>query len=227
MKAADVMTLGAATIRSDASVPEAARLMLQYNISGLPVVDAAGYLVGIITEGDFLRRAETSTERHRPRWLEFLLGPGRLADEYVYSHSLRVDEVMTRQVVTVAEETSVDEIVGLIERHRIKRVPVIRDNRVVGVVSRANLLRGLARLADGVPAATANDLAIREKILAELDTQAWSQRAPIDVVVRNGIVQLWGPVYDERVAQALRVAAENVPGVRGVEVTILPLMKPI
>jgi CBS domain-containing protein len=222
MKAADVMTLGAATIRSDASVPEAARLMLQYNISGLPVVDAAGHLVGIITEGDFLRRAETSTGRHRPRWLEFLLGPGRLADEYVYSHSLRVDEVMTRQVVTVAEETSVDEIVGLIERHRIKRVPVIRDNRVVGVVSRANLLRGLAHLADEAPAATANDLAIREQILAELDTQAWGHRAPIDVGVRNGIVQLWGPVYDERVAQALRVAAENVPGVRGVEVSILP-----
>ena len=221
MKAADVMTLGAATIRSDASVPEAARVMLQYNISGLPVVDAARHLVGIITEGDFLRRAETSTGRHRPRWLEFLLGPGRLADEYVHSHSLRVDEVMTRQVVTVAEETPVDEIVRLMERHRIKRVPVIRDDRVVGVVSRANLLRGLARLADEAPAATANDLAIREKILAELDTQAWGQHAPIDVVVRNGIVQLWGPVYDERVAQALRVAAENVPGVRGVEVTTL------
>ena len=222
MKAADVMTFGAATIRSDASVPEAARVMLQYNVSGLPVVDAAGHLVGIITEGDFLRRAETSTERHRPRWLEFLLGPGRLADEYVYSHSLRVDEVMTRQVVAVTEETSVDEIVRLIERHRIKRVPVIRDNRVVGVVSRANLLRGLARLADEAPAATANDLAIREQILAELDTQAWGQHAPIDIVVRDGVVQVWGPVYDERVAQALRVAAENVPGVKGVEVTILP-----
>jgi CBS domain-containing protein len=222
MKAADVMTLGAATIRSDASVPEAARQMLQYGISGLPVVDAADNVVGIITEGDFLRRTETSTGRHRPRWLEFLLGPGRLADEYVHTHSRKVEEVMTRQVVTVAEETPVDEIVRLMEQYRIKRVPVIRDNKVVGIVSRANLLRGLARLADEAPAATANDLAIREQILAELDTQAWGHRAPIDVVVRNGIVQLWGPVYDERVAQALRVAAENVPGVRSVEVTTLP-----
>ena len=222
MKAADVMTLGAVTIRSDAAVSEAARLMLQYAISGLPVVDAAGRLVGIITEGDFLRRTETGTGQHRPRWLEFLLGPGRLADEYVHSHGRRVEEVMTRQVVTVAEETSVDEIVRLMERHRIKRVPVVRDNSVVGIVSRANLVRGLARLADEAPAATANDLAIREQILAKLVTQPWGRRAPIDVVVRNGIVQLWGPVYDERVAQALRVAAENVPGVKGVEVTTLP-----
>ena len=146
MKASDVMTVGAATIRSDASVPEAARLMLQYAISGLPVVDDAGHLVGIITEGDFLRRTETGTGRpHRPRWLEFLLGPGRLADEYVHSHSRKVEEVMTRQVVTVAEETPVEEIARLMERHRIKRVPVMRDDRVVGIVSRANLLRGLAR----------------------------------------------------------------------------------
>ena len=129
---------------------------------------------------------------------------------------------MTRQVVTVAEETPVDEIARLMERHRIKRVPVIRDDRVVGIVSQANLLRGLARLADEAPAATANDLAIREQILAELDAQAWGRRAPFDVLVRNGIVQLWGPVADERVAQALRVAAENVPGVKGVEVTTLP-----
>jgi CBS domain-containing protein len=197
--------------------------MLQYAISGLPVVGATGHLVGIITEGDFLRRPETGTgRRHRPRWLEFLLGPRRLADEYVHSHSRKVEEVMTREVVTVAEETPVGEIARLMERHRIKRVPVIRDNRVVGIVSRANLLRGLARLADEAPTATANDLALREQILAELDAQAWGRRAPIDIVVRNGIVQLWGPVSDERVAQALRVAAENVPGVKSVEVTTLP-----
>jgi CBS domain-containing protein len=197
--------------------------MLQYAISGLPVVGDTGHLVGIVTEGDFLRRPEVGTERrHRPRWLEFLLGPGRLADEYVHSHSRKVEEVMTREVVTVAEETPVGEIARLMERHRIKRVPVIRDHRVVGIVSRANLLRGLARLADEAPAATANDLALREQILAELDAQAWGRRAPIDVIVRNGIVQLWDPVSDERVAQALRVAAENVPGVKGVVVTTLP-----
>jgi CBS domain-containing protein len=222
MRAIDVMTLGAVTVRDEASVPEAARLMLQYGISGLPVVDAASRLVGFITEGDFLRHIETETGRQRPRWFEFLLSPGRLADEYVHSHSRKVREVMTRQVVTVAEETPVDEIVRLMERHPIKRVPVIRDNKVVGIVSRANLLRGFARQPDEAPTATADDLAIREQIVDELISQAWGAHAPIDIVVRNGIVQLWGPVYDERVARALRLVAENVPGVRGVEVTTLP-----
>ena len=169
MKAADVMTVGAATIGHDASISEAARLMLQYRqISGLPVVDAAGHLVGIITEGDFLRHVDAGNERRRPRWFELLLSPGRLADEYVHSHSRRVEEVMTRHVVTVVGETPVHEIVRLMELHRVKRVPVIRDNRVVGIVSRANLLRGLARLPDAAPTGTANDLAIREQIVTEL-----------------------------------------------------------
>ena len=135
---------------------------------------------------------------------------------------MKASDVMTVGAATIRSDASVPEAARLMERHRIKRVPVTRDNRVVGIVSRANLLRGLARLADQVPAATANDLAIREQILVELDAQAWGRRAPIDVTVRNGIVQLWGPVADERVAQALRVAAENLPGVKGVEVTTLP-----
>jgi CBS-domain-containing membrane protein len=226
MKAADVMTIGAATIRYDASVQEAARLMLQYGISGLPVVDAAGHLVGIITDGDFLRHIETGAAPRRPRWFEFLLSPGRLADEYAHSHGRRVDELMTRQVVTVAEEAPLDEIVQLMERHFIKRVPVVRDNRVVGIVSRANLLHGLARKPDETHAVTANDLSIRKQIVSELVRQTWGDHAPIDIDVRDGIVQIWGPVYDERVARALRVTAENVPGVRGVEVTTLPVKAP-
>ena len=129
---------------------------------------------------------------------------------------------MTRQVITVAEETPVDEIARLMERHFIKRVPVTRDNKIVGIVSRANLVRELARQPDEAPTATANDLAIREQIVTELVSQSWGEHAPIDISVRDGIVQLWGPVYDKRVAQALRVAAENVPGVKGVEVTTLP-----
>ena len=168
MKAADVMTLGAVTIRCDALVREAAQLMLQYGISGLPVMDATDHLVGIITEGDFLRRIETDTGRQRPRWFEFLLSPGQLADEYIHSHSRRVEEVMTRRVMTIAEDTPVTEIVRMMERHRIKRVPVTRDNRVVGIVSRANLLRALARQPDEAPTNTANDLAIREQIITEL-----------------------------------------------------------
>jgi CBS domain-containing protein len=222
MKAADVMTFGAATIRENASISEAAHLMLQYWISGLPVVGAGGHLVGIITEGDFLRRIGTGAQHRRPRWLELMVSPGQLADEYVHARSRRVGEVMTKDVVSVVEETPVEEIARLMERHRIKRVPVVRENKVVGIVSRANLIREVARSPDEQRDDRASDLAIRKQILDELISQRWGDRAPVDIDVRDGMVQIWGPVYDERVAQALRVAAENVPGVRHVEVTILP-----
>jgi predicted transcriptional regulator len=194
--------------------------MLQYGISGLPVVDSAGHLVGIITEGDFLRHLEADNRRQGPRWLEFLLSPGRIAEEYVRSHGRRVEDAMTRQVVTASEETPIGEVVRLMEQRRIKRVPVMRDKEIVGIVSRANLLRAFAHQPD--QPASADDVAIRAQIVAELMKHRWGDRAPIDIIVRNGIVELWGPVYDERVARALGVAAENVPGVRGVEVTALP-----
>lgn len=226
MKAADVMTLGTATIRSDASVPEAARLMLERGISGLPVVDLRGDLVGIITEGDFLRRAEAGLERRRPRWLELTLGPGRLAEEYVHSHGRKVEEVMTREVVTVAEDTPVDEIVRLMEQRRIKRVPVLHDNRIVGIVSRANLVRALAQVAGEVPPPHGNDRGIRKRILNELQREAWAESARINVLVRNGMVQLWGTITDERQRQASRVAAENVAGAKWVE-DYLVLVEPV
>lgn len=216
MKAVDVMSLGAATIRSDASVAEAARLMLEYRISGLPVVDADGNLVGIVTEGDFLRRPEAGTERRRPRWLELFVGSERLADEYVHSHSRKVEDVMTRTVVTATEDTPVEEVIELMERHRIKRVPVVRDRKIIGIVSRANFLRAVARLADEAPAFSASDEEIRKKIMTELDSQAWGKDASINVFVRNGIVHLSGIIFDQRKRQAWRVAAENVPGVKSV-----------
>lgn len=217
MKAVDVMSIGAATIRSDASVAEAARLMLEYRISGLPVVDAGGDLVGIVTEGDFLRRPETGIERRRPRWLELLIGSERLADEYVRSHSRMVADAMTRPVITVAENTPIEEVVDLMERHHIKRIPVVRDRKVVGIVSRANFLRAVARLADEAPAPPANDEEIRKKIMNEIDNYAWGKGASINILVRNGIVHLSGIMFDQRKRQALRVAAENVPGVKRVE----------
>jgi CBS domain-containing protein len=216
MKAADVMTRQVMTIEADAPIAKAVRLMLQNRISGLPVVDPSGRLVGIVTEGDFLRRAETGTEVRRPRWLEFLLGPGRGASEYVRTHARKVAEVMTPNVASVAEDTPVDEIVRLMEHRRIKRVPVVHDRKVVGIVSRANLLRVLAGLIVELPPATVDDTALRERILAELDTQSWAPRAGIEVMVRHGVVELWGAILDERERQALRVAAENVPGVKAV-----------
>lgn len=215
MKALDVMTRPVITIRPDASIGDAIRLMLQNRISGLPVVDKAGKLVGIVTEGDFLRRSEAQTERRHSRWLQFLLGPGRLAAEYTRSHSRKVAEVMTCRPVTAEEQTTVRDVVRLMEIHHTKRIPIMRDGRVVGIVSRANLLCLLGRVLDEVKPMRDSDSNIRATILAELNKERWAPS--VTVIVRNGVVELKGAIFDERQRSALRVAAENVPGVREVQ----------
>jgi len=217
MQAKDVMTRHVVTVAPDASILVALRLMLGNKISGLPAVDQKGKLVGIITEGDFLRRAETGTERRRPRWLEFLLGPGTIASDYVHSHARRVDEVLTSEVRTVTEETPLGDIVALMEKHRIKRLPVMRGDELVGIVSRANLLRALAGVAGEIGPAPKTDEGIRDRVLAELEAQSWAPGHMIDVIVRNGVVELWGTVLDARQRDAARVAAETVPGVKAVK----------
>ena len=217
MNASDVMTRTVLSVRPDATIAEAIRLMLDNRISGLPVIDEAGRLVGILTEGDLLRRSETGTERHRPRWLEILMGPGRLAEEYVRTHARRIAEVMTREPVTVTPDTPLKEIVELMERHRIKRVPVLDGDEPVGILSRADLLRGLAGALEATPAAATSDEEIRERILAELAKAAWVPRDGISITVENGIVDLNGVILDEKEREAVRVAAENVPGVKAVE----------
>jgi CBS domain-containing protein len=191
--------------------------MLQYKISGLPVVDAAGTLVGMVTEGDFLRRVETDTQRRRPRWIEFLLGPGRLASEYVHSSGRKVEEVMTSEVQAVQETTPLEDVVGLMERRRIKRVPVQRGQELVGIVTRANLMRALMGSMKAEQPLPADDAAIRERLRAELEKQPWAPAATIDIDVNDGVVTLSGTILDDRERQALCVAAENTPGVRKVE----------
>ena len=212
MKAHDVMTWGIISIEASASVVRAAQIMLENKISGLPVVDASGNLVGIVTEGDFLRRGEIGTQRRRPRWLEFLIGPGRLATEYVHACGRKVGEIMTPNPHTVAEDTPLDEIVKLMEKHRIKRLPVVSGGKPIGVVSRANLMHALASLAREAQPSASDDTAIRSRILAELSKQLWALE--INVIVRNGVVELWGAITDERQRQAYVVAAENAPGVK-------------
>jgi CBS domain-containing protein len=216
MQVKDIMTSPVVSIEPDTSVTQAIRIMLQRHISGLPVVDQDGRLTGIVTEGDLLRRAETGTERTRPRWLEFLVGPGRLADEYTRTHGRKVTDVMTADPQTVTEDTPLEEVVKLMEKRRIKRVPVVRGETVVGIVSRANLLHALAGVVREVKPALASDQAIREQLMAELARQSWAPIALIDIVVRNGVVELWGTVTDERERQAIKVAAENIPGVKAV-----------
>jgi CBS domain-containing protein len=214
MQARDVMTPRVISIEADAPVTRAVRLMLQNRISGLPVVGRKGELIGIVTEGDFLRRGEIGTQRRRNRWLEFLIGPGRLADEYIHACGRRVDEVMRREPFTVAEDAPLDQVVELMERHRIKRLPVVREGRLIGIVTRANIMQALVSLAPEIAAPAGNDASIREQILAECKKQSWAPMA--NVVVRNGVVELWGTMTDDRQRQALIVASENIPGVKAV-----------
>ncbi|HXQ42233.1 MAG TPA: CBS domain-containing protein [Candidatus Udaeobacter sp.] len=215
MKVSDVMTHRVVTVGPSATVADAARLMLDHRVSGLPVVDGRGGLLGIVTEGDLLRRSESGTERQRPHWLEFILGPGRLAKEYVHSHSRKVADVMTKEVATVGENVSIDRVVDLMERRRIKRLPVIRGGKIVGIISRANLLHALAGMQ--MPATAADDATIRKRLMAELANQPWAPRASTNIVVRNGVVHLWGVLFDDREREALKVAAENLPGVKAVK----------
>ena len=215
MRAADVMRHRVVTITPKATVGEAARIMIEHGISGLPVVDAKGAIVGMVTEGDLLRRAELGTERHRPRWLEFLLGPGPLAAEYVLAHGRRIDEVMTQKVVTIEPSTSLETVVGLMEKHGSSACPSSTGAALVGIVSRANLLAALARLAPLAPKTSPSDADIRRRVLAEFDKNPWALRGCLDAIVVNGAVELRGVIGDERQREAL-IAAENVPGVKKV-----------
>lgn len=217
MKALDVMTRTVISVEPDATVLQAARLMLQQHISGLPVIDKVGRLVGVLSEGDFLRRRETQTERRRSRWLEFLMGPGKIAAEYAHAHGQKVSEVMTHDVYTVDEDTALEDVVDLMERRRIKRVPVLRGNKVVGIVTRSNLMYAMVSLARSVPTTASADLAIRDQLTAVMQKEIWAPAAMTNIVVRNGVVELWGTVFDERQREALKIAAENIPGAKAVK----------
>jgi len=211
------MTSPVVSIAPDTPVLQAVRIMLQRHISGLPVIDKDGRLIGIVTEGDFLRRAETGTQRKRPRWLEYLVGPGRLADEYTRSHGRKVEEIMTAEPLTVTEDAPLDEVVKVMEKRRIKRLPVVRGTEVVGIVTRANLLHALAGVAREAKPAAASDQVIRDRIVAELASQSWAPVSLVNVIVRDGVVELWGTITDERERRAMIVAAENAPGVKAVK----------
>ena len=164
MRAHQIMTRSVVTVAPDATILEAAKTMLQHHVSGLPVVDAAGKLVGIVSEGDFIRRGEIGTQRKRSRWLRFLLGAGAEATDYVREHGRKVSEVMTGEPVTIAEDATLEEIVTSMETNGIKRLPVMRGDKLVGIVSRANLLQAVASLAQEIPDPTADDDHIRSRI---------------------------------------------------------------
>ncbi|MFC5429978.1 CBS domain-containing protein [Paraburkholderia denitrificans] len=216
MRAVDVMTTNVITVKPEMSIREAAALLLERHISGAPVLDANGLLIGIISEGDLLRRVEIGTqELRRSRWLDFFTTRAD-AEAYVKSHAHRVEDVMTRDVISVSEEEPLSRIATIMETRGVKRVPVLRDGRLVGIVSRANLLQALASSTADSQTVSASDREIREELIAELEGRPWAF-AGRNIVVTDGVVHLWGIFSSTEAVQAVRVAAERIPGVRGVE----------
>jgi len=212
MRAHQIMTAEVITIGTDATIVEAADRMLRHHISGLPVVDAAGHLVGIISEGDFLRRAETATQSRRGRWLSFLMGRERTVSDFVHEHGRKVGEVMTSNPLTVTEDTPLDQIAQIMETNDIKRVPVIRDQRLVGNVTRTDFLAAVAELIRHAPNPSADDQALRRAVTTAIARATW-RPCRLNITVSDGIVSLRGVVKSAKARQAATVAAENVPGV--------------
>ena len=226
MIAKDVMTTNVVTVEPQTAVSDIAKLLLERNISAVPVIDPEGKIVGMVSEGDLMRRPEADTEkRTRSWWLGLVTGATESAGEYAKSHGQRASDVMTRNVVTVAEDTPVSEIAQTLEEKHIKRVPVVRDDRIVGIVSRANLLRTLATHKEGPPAAVSeSDQAIQENLRETLRAEPWASLSFVNATVTDGVVHLWGMVESAEQARALRIVAESVPGVKAVEDHVQPFI---
>jgi CBS domain-containing protein len=215
MRAHQIMTRKVITVGTAASVIDAAKTMLEKHVSGLPVIDETGRLVGIVSQGDFIRRAEIGTQRKRGRWLKFLVGPGKIASDFVHERGRKVGEIMTFDPCTVTEDATLDDIVQLMERNNVKRLPVMRGDQLVGIVTRSNLLQAVAELAREVPDPTADDDHIRNHIVTTIEKADWTPFG-LGVIVRNGNVHLSGIITNEHSRQAAIVAAENVSGVKKV-----------
>jgi CBS domain-containing protein len=216
MRVSEIMTRRVISVAPDATLDDAIDLMVKHHISGLPVIDHDCKLVGIVSEGDFLRRSEMGTEAPPSRWRDVLLGTANAARTYVHSHSRNIREVMTKQVVTANEQMALDEVVHLLEVNNIKRLPVVHRDKVVGNVSRANLMHALASFHRGIQKSLETDTALRKRILNDIDGEDWAVDTDIDVVVRDGVVDLWGTISNSEQRNALRVLTENTPGVKAV-----------
>lgn len=218
MKVRDVMTPNVVSVAADMAVPEIAKLMLERRISAVPVIDAKAQVVGVISEGDLIRRPELGTDKPRSRWLRFFMSDDDRAHDYIKTHGLHARDVMSRPVVSVTPEATLTDVVNLMTTRRIKRVMVLEHGKLVGVVTRSDLLRTLhAREAlptEGVPQ---DDASIRTRILKTIDEQGWAASAIINVQVTDGTAYLWGVVDSDEQRKAIMVAVEGVPGVRAIE----------
>jgi CBS domain-containing protein len=216
MKAIDVMTKDVVTIRPEASVHDVARLLLDSAISAVPVVDAKGQVLGMVSEGDLIHRHETGTERRRPWWLRALVDNVTLAEEYAKAHGRQVRDVMACPVVTVAPSTELREVATLMDTHRVKRLPVVENGRLIGIVSRADLLRVFASRQETEGGGDA-DQGIRAILLDRLKDEPWTALGEQNIRVVDGVVQFRGVIGSEEERRALHAAAEGIPGVQGIE----------
>ncbi len=216
MNAADMMTSPVVTIASDATVRDAAWTLLTHRISAVPVVDRLGRLVGILSEGDLLRRAETGTQRYRSWWGMLGLGSENLAQEFVKSHGRKVADVMSRDVITARESASAQEIAQLMETHGIKRVPIVEDGKLLGIVSRADFLTALSGVQQAAAGDTPDDAALRAAIIARLEAMPWIRPSIVNVAVSGGAVELTGLTDSDAQRRAVRIVVETTPDVRAV-----------
>ena len=221
MRAMDVMVRDVVTVKPETDVATAIKLLVEHDISALPVVDQTGTVIGVISEADLVRRTEIGTEKQRPWWLEALTPGSILAEEFSKSHGRTVGEIMSPHVVSASEDASLGEIAALLERHRIKRVPIIEDGKLVGIVSRSNLIQALASSLHTEPAEEA-DREIRVELLSRLADQDWTDFGSRNVIVTGGVVHLWGLVGSPEERTALVALAEGVHGVVGVSDEMIP-----
>lgn len=217
MRAADIMVSNVVTVTPDHCVQEVAEILLERRISGVPVLDGSGKLIGIVSEGDLMRHADSGTEHQRSWWLRLMMGREGLATEYVREHARKVSDIMTRDVITATPDTPVGKLAELLERNAIKRVPIVENGKVVGIVSRANLLQALASMRKQITVERpVDDAQLRQSVLQRLQSEPWMRTSLINVTAHDGTVDLWGIVDTASEKNAVRIAAEVTPGVRAV-----------
>jgi CBS domain-containing protein len=215
MRVKDVMTKNVVSVSPQTSIAEALDIMTRSHLSGLPVIDNAGALVGVVSEADFMRRSQLGTEKPGSHWLGSIFLPGRAAEIYARAHARRVDEIMSRDVATVDDTASLDEAVAVMERRRVKRLPVVSGGNVVGMLTRADFVHALALfLREPYDQALVSDGEIKQRIQAEMQAQLWAPTASVDVGVKDGVVSLYGVLTDERERNAIHALIENIEGVR-------------